>query len=175
MSIDFLAIGFFVYLTIGYQLGKLNIRVWREGRSKGFLPRLLFPMTASDGKVGADLGGDSPIAVANLGCHGHGDVLLSKKRVYLVSKALFWPTQIVWSFFSNGTLVWSALVDFVLKSPKKPSRRFDADGKRRFPAADPVDFRRFLDEHRQSCEQIVRFGVRHPAVNSKPDRRGFLN
>lgn len=46
--------GIIVYIQTGYWYGRLSLRVWKKGKSKGMLPYLCFPCHARRGGIGHD-------------------------------------------------------------------------------------------------------------------------
>lgn len=107
--------GVFVYLQIGYQLGRLSWRAWTDEKAPGALQWLLFPGHKSAGRIGTK---DRNYYDDNLSIwispdwfgENIQDVEVAKD-LYRLGLAIFWPVKVAVNLATGSVLgaLWLAL------------------------------------------------------------------
>src|SRR6267142_3747681 len=82
-----IVLGAVAYLQVGYHvIGKPSWHVWKRRKSRGLLPALLFPGSASDG----DVGDNSKVAGSPMLVYMYAD----DERGYSTVMAFVWPGKL---------------------------------------------------------------------------------
>ena len=166
MTIVFWTVCSFIYLQVGYRLGKSSWKTWYKGKKDTDATRLLFPLSTLRGVVG-----DKEEAPIN--------IFFGSEKTYAYSMAFLWPLKPVWALgFWSSYGIWKAAVAVIgpifkglIEGPEIALRKLEESRKRKAlpPSEEFENVIELADNYRLLQERKVETEAKLSEFEARPD------